>query len=95
MKTLQNKFFGKKKSPAALIHGKGGSLTCHIKKFPKSRGNNIEFEACFRSGSKCSGSEYENSIIAVCLLGLLRGVPAGGVPACVENRVVMVLKQSQ
>ena len=65
----------------------GGSLTHHIKKFPKSRNNNIEFEACFRSGSKCSGSEYENSIIAVCLLGLLRGVPVGGVPVCVENRV--------
>ena len=59
----------------------------HIKKFQKSQIYNIEFEAYLRSGSRCSGSEHKNMIIAVCLLGLLRGVPAGGVPACVENRV--------
>ena len=52
-------------------------------------------EAYFRSGSRCSGSEFENSKIAVCLLDFLRGVPVGGVPACVENRVVVTGSQSR
>ena len=95
-KSFENppKQFFSKKIACGAYSGGGmggtGSLTHHIKKFPKSRNNNIEFEACFRSGSKCSGSAYENSIIAVCLLDLLRGVPVGGVPACVGNRVVLL-----
>ena len=44
-------------------------------------------EACFCSGSKCSGSESQKLNFPVCLLAMFTGVPPGGVPACVENRV--------